>query len=229
MRRPAVSRASPYPRVVSAFTDEDVPTPIDLRTAVDAREWAESADQKRPWRSRFRAAIAELLLGARRVLELGPGPGLLAEVVLDARDVERYTLFDFSPPMLEMCRARLAGRAAVQFVLGDFKQPGWPETLAPALAPPFDAVVAMQAIHEIRHKRHVPLLYAQVRGLLRPGGLLVVCDHAPMDDSPRQRALHSTLDEQHAAFGSAGLVEVTTHLFEHGLYLCSGRRPPARL
>jgi SAM-dependent methyltransferase len=210
---------------VSAFADEDVPSSIDLRSAADARAWAEAADLKRPWRSRFRAAIVDLLHGAARVLELGPGPGLLAEALLDAHDVERYTLFDFSPPMLEMCRARLAGRAAVHFVLGDFTQPDWPEALAPPSAPPFDAVIAMQAVHEVRHKRHVARLYAGVRGLLRPGGLLVVCDHEPMDDSPRQQALHSTVEEQHAAFGAAGFVGVATHLFEHGLYVCSGRRP----
>jgi SAM-dependent methyltransferase len=141
--------------------------------------------------------------------------------VLDACDVERYTLFDFSPPMLEMCSARLAGRDAVRFLLGDFTQPDWPE----ALDPPFDAVVAMQAVHEVRHKRHVPSLYTRVRSLLRPGGMLVVCDHEPPDDSARFRALHSTVDEQHAALGGAGFVRVTTHLAANGLYLCSGLRP----
>jgi SAM-dependent methyltransferase len=206
---------------VSGLADEDVPSGIDLRTETDAREWAAAADLKRPWRSRFRAAIVDLLQGAARVLELGPGPGLLAEAVLDACDVERYTLFDFSPPMLEMCSARLAGRDAVRVVLGDFTQPGWTE----ALDSPFDAVVAMQAVHEVRHKRHVPALYARAWSLLRPGGMLVVCDHEPPDDSARMRALHSTVDEQHAALGGAGFVRVTTHLAAHGLYLCSGLRP----
>lgn len=154
------------------------------------------------------------------VLELGSGPGLLAERILHSCQIERYTLLDFSPPMLELSRARVGGHPAAAFVLADFKQPDW----TARVAGPFDAVVAMQAVHEIRHKRHVPGLYSDVRGLLRPGGLLLVCDHAPADDSARATALFATEAEQHAMMTGAGFSEVTTLLEHRGLYLCSGRR-----
>lgn len=78
----------------------------------------------------------------------------------------------------------------------------------------------MQSIHEIRHKRHVPGLYRELRALLGTGGRLLVCDHVPVDD----RGLHSTEAEQHVALGDAGFVDVTTILLVNGLYLCGGRR-----
>ena len=205
----------------------DVPSGIDLRDPGDAHTWALEADAKRPWRAQVRDAFAEALgagspVGspARRILELGSGPGLLAERILGTCDVERYTLFDFSPPMLDMSRARVGNRAAAVFVLGDFKQPDWTR----GLEAPFDAVVTMQAVHEIRHKRHVPGLYRQVHALLRPGGVLLVSDHIPADDTPRSRALLATEEEQHAAMRSAGFERVATRLFLAGLYLIAGTR-----
>jgi SAM-dependent methyltransferase len=204
----------------------DVPSPIDLRDPGDAHTWAREADAKRPWRAQFRDAIAEIVRAsdppARRVLELGSGPGLLAERILRSCTIERYALLDFSQPMLDMSRARLGPQGAAVFVLGDFKQPGWTQSLGE----PFDAVVTMQAVHEIRHKRHVPGLYREVHDVLCPGGVFLVCDHVPRDDTPRMTALFSTEAEQHAALISAGFTEVTTRLQMCGLYLCAGRRAP---
>src|SRR4051812_28732284 len=101
--------ASPTRRMTTTASksdqsDEDVPSPIDLRDPKDAQEWVATAEQKRPWRTRFRQAFAELLdslaAGPARVLELGSGPGLLAEAILRVCSVAEYTLFDFSLPML---------------------------------------------------------------------------------------------------------------------------------
>jgi SAM-dependent methyltransferase len=228
---PAVSsaalRAATYDAWVSAQAEEqDVPSSIDLRDRGDAAEWAATADVKRPWRAEIRAAIAVLVRDAmpppRRVLELGPGPGLLAEAVLDACRLERYTLLDFSAPMLDMCSQRLGKRPAVDYIQADFTRADWAATLPAS----FDAVLAMQAVHEIRHKRHTARLYAQVRSVLAPGGWLVVCDHEPFGDDIRRLRLYATVDEQHAALAAAGFSELTTHQVLRGLYLCSGRRPP---
>lgn len=203
---------------------DDVPSPIDLRDEADAHTWVREADLKRPWRTQLRdafaAQLAAMIPPAHRVLELGSGPGLLAERILRSCAVERYTLFDFSPPMLAISRERLGANPASRFVLGDFKQPDWMRELDA----PFDAVVTMQAVHEIRHKRHVPGVYRQIHGILRPGGRLLVCDHNPLDTSARAAALHATEAEQHAALASAGFVGVTTHLVIDLLYLCSGER-----
>lgn len=204
---------------------DDVPSGIDLRVEAVAQQWAVEADVKRPWRAELRTAIAERLARHQReslrVLELGSGPGLLAEQILLTCAVAQYTLLDFSPPMLELSRARMRLHPAATFALVDFKQPGW-TLLVPG--GPFDAIVAMQAVHELRHKRHAQALYEQVRGVLRPGGVLVVCDHTPPDDSERFRALHATVDEQHAALAAAGFAAVSTLCEQRGLYVCVALR-----
>jgi SAM-dependent methyltransferase len=131
-----------------------VPSPIDLRDASDAQAWADGAESARPGRSQIRARIADevaRLPAGARVLELGSGPGFLAEEILvRCPNLARYTLFDFSPPMLVMSCSRLSRFAQAEFVEGDFKAPRWPL----ALSRPYDAVLAMQAVHEVRHKLH---------------------------------------------------------------------------
>lgn len=196
---------------------DDIPSPIDLRDPHHARTWADTAEQ-RPWRPLVRSKMAALVRLQPRVLELGPGPGLLAAEALTSAAITSYTLFDFSPPFLEMCRARLSD-PRLHFVLGDFTQPFPPFTEAP-----FDAVIAMQAVHEARHKRHVPALYRRAFDVLRPGGLLAICDHVPRDDD-KSRALHSTLAEQHAAMSAAGFTAVSTVIDDPLMYLCCARRP----
>jgi SAM-dependent methyltransferase len=217
--------------------DEDVPSPIDLRDPVTAREWADEADRKRPHRARVRATIANLVFSApgdarsaARVLELGAGPGQLAEAMFDHAvsqgiDLE-YTLLDFSRPMLGMARMRLTRAhptARVQYVIDDFKQPGWGTRLG---VERFDAIVTMQAVHELRHKRHALPLYREARTLT---SLLVVCDHEPPPTpwssrfTPEQmRALCATVDEQHAMFRDAGF-EPRTELGIERMYVVSGR------
>ncbi len=130
-------------------------------------------------------------------------------------------MLDFSPPFLDMCRERVGAHPAAQFVLGSFKHRDWPKLVEP----PFDAVVAMQAVHETRHKRHVPTLYARCFDLLRPGGLLIVCDHEPPNASPRMTSLHSTETEQNAALEAAGFERIATNGKTEGMYICSGVRP----
>lgn len=204
--------------------EEDVPSSIDLRDPEDVKKWLETAETVRPWRPQLRRCMAELLrdrlASPLRVLELGPGPGLLAEAILQTCSVASYTLLDFSPPFLERCRERVGSSGVVQVVLGDFRQADWPALVQP----PYDGIVSMQAVHELRHKKYAVVLYGQALPLLRPGGLLIVCDHMPKDD-PRSRALHATDTEQHSAFSAAGFDEVTTHLLINGMYVCSGRRP----
>jgi ubiquinone/menaquinone biosynthesis C-methylase UbiE len=203
--------------------DEDVPSPIDLRTEEDAHAWANAAESARPWRAGLRHRIAEIvseLPHNARVLELGSGPGFLAECVLDqCPNVTSYTLFDFSEPMLSMSRARLARFPAAQFIHGDFKSADW----FASLQAPYSAVLAMQAVHEIRHKRHAPLLYRQVRSVLAPGGQLLVCDHIPKDSSLRWTSLHMTAQEQLDALTTAGFHDARIDQTIERMVLAVGR------
>jgi cyclopropane fatty-acyl-phospholipid synthase-like methyltransferase len=218
-------RASRYARQKTvSSTDEDVPYSEDLQRPSDAQAWVEAADRKRPLRMDIRRAIVDqlrLLTSGTRVLELGSGPGLLAEqVLLHCTAIAKYTLLDFSEPMLEMSRSRVGRYPSAEFVHGDFRSEGW----IWRVTAPYDAVVSMQAVHEVRHKRHVPRLYRQVHALLAADGAFLVADRVPEDDSPRSTALFMTEQEQTHALRDAGFDNIRVVMSGDALVLCQCRK-----
>jgi hypothetical protein len=67
------------------MSENDVPSPVNLRDPLDAQEWERTA-QERPGRLEIFQVIGRELLGLgkgdRTVLELGSGPGFLAAYLL---------------------------------------------------------------------------------------------------------------------------------------------------
>ena len=182
----------------------DVPSPIELRDPQDARDWERSALIKRPSRPEFFALYAEQISAHQRaiatVLELGSGPGFLAQHLLKKLPDLSYTALDFSAAMHELARARL-GRSAdqVRFVERSFKEDGWTDGIGT-----FDCVLIHQAVHELRHKRHAPTLHRQVHTLLPIGALYLVCDHFVGDGGMTNDQLYMTQEEQQAALIEGG-------------------------
>ncbi len=108
----------------------------------------------------------------RTVLDVGAGDGAAAEAIVRRFPVERVTLVDFSPPMLERARERFAGApVAVEIIDADLNDPGWREHL-----PAHDLVVSRYAIHHLPHERK-RALYAEIHELLGPGGLFCNIEH----------------------------------------------------
>jgi SAM-dependent methyltransferase len=206
--------------------DGDIPYGENFHDPAVAAAWADAAARLRPWRplifERFAAALRESPLPAPRVLELGSGPGFLAEHVLDGCPaIARYTLLDFSDAMLELSRRRLVHHAArTDFVRADFKDEAWPA----AAGGPFDFVLSLQAVHELRHKRHAPTLYARARSLLAPAATLLVCDHLPdVAPVPAHRVLYMESDEYLAVLSAAGFTDTTVVWGEHNMALYRAR------
>lgn len=197
----------------------DVPSPIDLRLMSDAREWEQTALAKRPWRteffSRFSSEIRNMSPSTHRVLELGSGPGFLAEHLLASLDYIKYVLLDFSPAMHQLAKDRLgplAGRA--EFIERNFKLADWMDGLGQ-----FDCVVTNQAVHELRHKSYALQLHKQVRAVLKPGGLYLVCDHFCGEDGMKNDQLYMSVDEQKEALTLAGFLTVEQIMLKGGLVL----------
>jgi ubiquinone/menaquinone biosynthesis C-methylase UbiE len=206
--------------------DEDVPYGENFHDEGEASAWADAAIRKRPWRrmifERFATAVQESSLAGARVLELGSGPGFLAEHVLDrCPSIEQYTLLDFSEAMLALSRSRLSQHVArTSFVRADFKSDAWPA----AAGAPFDFVLSLQAVHELRHKRHAQRLYEQVRSVASPGAQLIVCDHLPESaPTPRHRVLYMTVPEYLEVLGSAGFAEARVVWSEHRMAMYRAR------
>ncbi len=131
---------------------------------------------------------------APRILDLGAGTGLLADLVRRRLPAARLTLLDFSEEMLARARARFAG-APVEVRVGDY-------STAP-LGGPWEAIVSALSIHHLpdADKRR---LFARAFEALAPGGLLVDADNVLADDpavQARDRAAWI------AAIRAAGLPE----------------------
>jgi cyclopropane fatty-acyl-phospholipid synthase-like methyltransferase len=79
---------------------------------------------------------------------------------------------DFSAAMHQLARARVAALGAnIEFVTQDFRLPDWGRRLGR-----FDAVVTMQAAHEVRHTRHLINFLAEARKCMKPDGVFLYCD-----------------------------------------------------
>ena len=159
---------------------------------------------RRPWRQAFfRSFVDELepLVSAEAaVLELGSGPGFLAREILESLPQVTYTALDYSMPMHVLARERLGPLVQrVDFLQRDFKTPGWAAGLSS-----YDAVVTMQAVHELRHRRHAVSLYEVVLRLLRPGGRFLVCDHVCGEGVAANESLYMSLEEHRHALREAG-------------------------
>lgn len=93
------------------MTIKEVASPIDLRKAADALEWAEEVNVKCPWRyeffSMYVAEIKSLNLKKTKILEIGAGPGYLAKILLENIESLEYTALDFSEAMHELSRKKL--------------------------------------------------------------------------------------------------------------------------
>lgn len=197
----------------------DVPSPIDLRSMRDAREWTGTAMAKRPWRTEFFAefttAIRLSTTPVQRMLELGSGPGFLAQHVLSAMPSIAYVALDFSPAMHEIAAERLGSLSArIQFVQRNFREPNWSQNLGL-----FECVVTHQAVHELRHKQYAGRLHAQVKELLAPGGYYLVCDHFAGEGGMKNEQLYMTVAEQKVTLANAGFSKVEQLLLKGGLVL----------
>jgi SAM-dependent methyltransferase len=211
---------------VTTEDDNDLPYGENFHDEAEAAAWADAAARKRPFRpmifDHFVTVVADSKSPAPRILELGSGPGFLAEHVLDrCPSVARYTLLDFAMPMIRQSQRRLGRHdARTVFVQADFKAESWPSNVGG----PFDLVFSLQAVHELRHKRHAPQLYGQVRALLSPGAELVVCDHLPESaPTPRHRRLYMSTAENLAALANAGFSDAKLVWTEHHMALYRAR------
>ncbi|HWV36431.1 MAG TPA: class I SAM-dependent methyltransferase [Thermomicrobiales bacterium] len=147
---------------------------------------------------------------ARNVLDLGAGNGIVTFEVAKRQPVERATLTEFSEPMLDLARQRIAAEQpafAPTFIVGDFRERDWQDEVAKH--GPYDLVVSRFAIHHIpdEQKRAV---YGDILGFLRPGGLFVHIEHvasgSPMYNDAHDRLMVECLHG--AASGTEGFEDV---------------------
>lgn len=206
---------------------KEVPSDHDFFDPAYVKKWTASIVRYRPERQQlfkvFIAEAARIQKDQLSVLELGCGPGFLAEQLLQNCNILRYTLVDFSPHMLELSRERLAGfKDRTVFFQRDFKKKSW----SAAIPADFDLIVSLQAVHELRHASRIPSLYAQLYNLLVPRGSLLVCDHVNSRLSSYYRAAHfMTVEEHLSTFKELGFVRAREICAAADLSLMGAEKP----
>lgn len=149
----------------------------DLRTLDDAAEWTASLLTRWPERaevmSHIAAQLKELPFPAPHVVELGPGPGLLAELLLTELPQIHYTGFDSSELLLTYARNKLAPFGSrARLIETDLNAEEWMTQLPDEV----HAVISLQAMHDLGDESQINRAYGLVRRLLAPGGLLLNAD-----------------------------------------------------
>jgi ubiquinone/menaquinone biosynthesis C-methylase UbiE len=123
------------------------------------------------------------------VLDVGAGYGVVSEEVLQAFPAARITLQDYSQPMLDRARQRLADHSGrLRYVLCDLVDPSWPQEVGG----PFDLAVSAIAIHNLRDPEKIFACYRAIHDLLKPGGCFLNCDRFVDGLAPHLAALRDT-------------------------------------
>ena len=121
------------------------------------------------------------------VLDVGGGYGLVTEEVLAAFPHARVSLQDYSQPMLDEARRRLAGHGErVRTILADLRDPAW----TGAVGGGFDLAVSAIAIHNLRDLPAIAACYRGIAGVLKPGAPFLDYD---LFDIAGGLAFHETL------------------------------------
>lgn len=169
--------------------------------------WQESWDRQQeaylPDREhRFTAmldAVEAVLDGGRpRLLDLAGGTGTISARALRRFPDAEITLVDLDPTLLAIARSTFGDRVTV--VEADLGQPEWTTALP---VREYDAVLTATALHWLPGER-LARLYAELHGVLRPGGILLNADHMPDDALPEltKRLLDSARTRREARYAS---------------------------
>ncbi|HJO04008.1 MAG TPA: class I SAM-dependent methyltransferase [Acidobacteriota bacterium] len=129
----------------------------------------------------FDAILSELtrrISPTSRVVELGIGPGYLADHLLRAMPSIRYYGVDFSGPMLAIAQHRLELHSdRVAYVQADLVRDRWWTDIHG----PIDAIVSTWALHDLGSKADIEVVYESCAQALRDGGMLLNGDFIKPD------------------------------------------------
>lgn len=123
--------------------------------------------------------------GARRVLDLGCGPGPLLERLLELSDLEAIVAVDISAAAIEALKARFAGRPGLHLVHASFTEPD-PRWRG------FDAAVLLETLEHL-DPAELSRLERTLFGLHRPELVLITTPNAecnPLLGVPPHRFRH---------------------------------------
>jgi ubiquinone/menaquinone biosynthesis C-methylase UbiE len=154
---------------------------------------------RRPHLRRMLAEIPFRTDDEIRVVDVGGGYGVVTEEVLKAFPKARVTLQDYSLPMLDHARRRLAVYAPeVEYLHLDLLDPEWIRMVGG----PFDMAVSSLVLHNLGEPAVIVGCYRNIRSVLKPGGVFLDYD---LFEHVGGIELHQTLLGQ-AGFARVGCI-----------------------
>ncbi|WP_415951868.1 class I SAM-dependent methyltransferase [Streptomyces sp. KLOTTS4A1] len=164
-------------------------------TRTDWRAWQDSWDRQQQWylpdrEERFAVMLdmVEAFAGPKaRVLDLACGTGSISDRLLRRFPEARSTGVDLDPALLTIAEGTFAGDERVTLVRADLKDPQWAAKLP---YDSYDAVLTATALHWL-HSPELAVLYGQIAGLVRAGGVFMNADHMPDPATPGINAAES--------------------------------------
>jgi SAM-dependent methyltransferase len=145
--------------------------------------WAERFRPTAPRMALFdliREQLARAIPADGHLVELGLGPGYLADHLLQGLPEVRYTGVDFSEPMLALAQRRLAAHGArLRPLRADLLEADW----TAGLQHPVHAIVSTWSLHDLGGEERTAAVYAACAGALVPGGLFLNGDFIRPDGS----------------------------------------------
>ena len=114
--------------------------------------------------------ISKTSLPAPHIVELGIGPGYLAERLLPKIPSVTYEAVDFSAPMLKIASTRLAAHTSrMKFTQADLVNEDW----GAKVTRPIGAIVSTWALHDLGSEENTTKVYQACRRHLENGGILL--------------------------------------------------------
>lgn len=118
-----------------------------------------------------------------RVVELGIGPGYLADHLLRAMPGIQYHGIDFSSPMLDIARQRLRPHSArITYVKAGLVKDQW----WMGIPKPVNAIVSTWALHDLGSQENVEVVYKNCAEVLQNGGMLLNGDFIKPDKATHE-------------------------------------------
>jgi ubiquinone/menaquinone biosynthesis C-methylase UbiE len=129
------------------------------------------------------------------VVELGIGPGYLADHLMRAMPDIQYYGIDFSAPMLDIAQQRLRPHSArISYVQASLVKDNW----WTGISMPVNAIVSTWALHDLGSQENVEVVYKSCAQVLQDGGMLLNGDFIKPDKSTHEY--------------EAGRFEITKHI-----------------
>jgi tRNA (cmo5U34)-methyltransferase len=151
----------------------------------------------------YRWAIDLIPAGAKNILDLGAGSGLLTLLIRNRFPQAHIHLMDFSEPMLELARQRLGRDPNLSYWQANYATEPLPSSLC--------AVVSSLSIHHLddSDKRAV---FKKIWGALKPNGIFINADQVA-GPTPRIEARYKALWLQQVRAAGATEQQIEASLY----------------